>query len=134
LTRQQSRDARLDLARKHLAAEFDAYERAGACFVVTPFLRRDNDPVVVRIDVQPDGQLVITDGGETIDYLRMSAHEVRGSSAFEAQLQSIESSFGVRVEDEEILLETDERGFARALASVARAAQHLSQRLGDRTP
>lgn len=126
MTRQQSRDARLDLARKHLGAGFDAYEQAGACFVVTPYLRRDNDAVVVRIDEQADGRFVVTDGGETVDYLRMSALAVRDNPALQAQLHSIGSSFGVRVEDEEILLETDEGGFAQALETVARAAQHAS--------
>ncbi|MXW34133.1 MAG: DUF1828 domain-containing protein [Chloroflexi bacterium] len=126
MTRQQSRDIRPDLARKHLAAGFDAYEQAGACFVVTPFLRRDNDHVAVRVDEQSDGRFVITDGGETVGYLRMSAHAVRDNPALQAQLHSIESSFGVRVEDEEILLETDESGFAQALATVARAAQQAS--------
>ena len=126
MTTQHSRDVHLALARRHLAAEFDAFEQAGACFVVTPFLRRDNDPVVLRIEEQPDGRLVITDGGETVDYLRLSGHAVRRNAAFRKQLQTIGASLGVRVEDEEILLETDEGGFAEALTAVARAAQHTS--------
>jgi hypothetical protein len=126
VTTQQSRDRRLALARKHIAAEFDTFEQAGACFVATPFLRRDNDPVVLRIEELPDGRLVITDDGETVDYLRLSGHSVRRNSAFQKQLQAVVESLGVRAEDDEILVETDEGGFAEALTAVARAAQHTS--------
>ncbi len=126
MTTQQSRDVRLALARKHIAAEFDTYEEAGACFVATPFLRRDNDAVVLRIEELTDGRLVITDDGETVDYLRLSGYAVRRNAAFQEQLQGIAESLGVRVQDEELLLETDEGGFAEALTAVARAAQHTS--------
>ena len=105
MTTQRSCEARLALAREHLSAEFDAYEQAGACFVVTPFLRHDNDPVILRIDEEDDGRLFITDGGETIDYLRMSGYAVRRNAPFRKQLHAIEQSFGVEIEDEEILLE-----------------------------
>ena len=126
MTTERSYAARLALVRKHLSDEFDAFERSGACFVVTPFLRHDNDPVVLRIDEEGDGRVVITDGGETIDYLRLSGYAVRRNAPFRKQLQVIEQSFGVDVEDEEILLETDERHIGEALATVARAAQHTS--------
>ncbi len=126
MTTQQSRDRRLALARKHIAGEFDTFEEAGACFVATPFLRRDNDPVVLRIEELSDGRLVITDDGETVDYLRLSGHAVRRNTAFQKQLQAVVESLGVRAEDEEILAETDEGGFAEALTAVARAAQHTS--------
>ena len=126
MTTQRSCEARLALAREHLSAEFDAYEQAGACFVVTPFLRHDNDPVILRIDEEDDGRLFITDGGETIDYLRLSGFAVRRNAPFQKQLNAIGKSFGVHVEDEEILLEADEGSFAEALAAVARAAQHTS--------
>ena len=126
MTSEQTREGRLALVRAYLASEFDVYERAGACFVVTPFLRHDNDPVVLRIDEEGDGRLIITDGGETIDYLRLSGYAVRRNAPFRKQLQAIKESFGVQVEEEEILLETDEGSFAEALAAVARAAQHTS--------
>lgn len=126
MTAERSCEARLALARAYLSSEFDAYERAGACFVVTPFLRHDNDPVVLRIDEEDDGRLVITDGGETIDYLRLSGYAVRRNAPFQKQLHAIKESFGVQVEEEEILLETDDDSFAEALAAVARAAQHTS--------
>ncbi len=126
MTSDQSCEARLALVREYLAAEFEAYEQAGACFVVTPFLRHDNDPVVLRIDEGADGRLVVTDGGETIDYLRLSGLAVRRNAPFQQQLNAIGESFGVHIEDEEILLETDEPSFAWTLAAVARAAQHTS--------
>ena len=126
MTSDRSCEARLALAREYLASQFEAYEHAGACFVITPFLRHDNDPVVLRIDEESDGHLIVTDGGETIDYLRLSGFSVRRNAPFQKQLNAIGQSFGVHVEDEEILLETDEGSFAEALAAVARAAQHTS--------
>lgn len=126
MTSDRSCEARLELVRGHLAAEFETYEQAGACFVVTPFLRHDNDPIVLRIDEESDGRLVITDGGDTLDYLRLSGLAVRRNAPFQRQLNAIGKSFGVRIEDEEILLDAEERDFAEALATVARAAQHTS--------
>lgn len=126
MTAARSCDVRLALLREHLSAQFAAYEQAGACFVITPFLRHDNDPVTLRIDEDDSGLLVITDGGETIDYLRLSGYAVRRNAPFRKHMAAIEQSFGVQVKDEEILLQTDEGGVAEALAAVARAAQHTS--------
>ena len=126
MTAERTCDVRLALLREHLSAEFGAYERGGVCFVVTPFLRHDNDPVTLRIDEDKDGRLLITDGGETIDYLRLSGYAVRRNLPFRKHMQAIEQSFGVQIEDEEILLLTEEQGVAEALAAVARAAQHTS--------
>jgi hypothetical protein len=134
MTTERSCEERLALLRAHLAAQFDAYERAGACFVVTPFLRHDNDPVTLRIDEDEDGRLLITDGGETIDYLRLSGYTVRRNAPFRKQMHAIGQSFGVKVEDEEISLEADEHTIADALASVARAAQHASYLIYRRRP
>lgn len=126
MTTERSCEERLALLRARLAAQFDAYEQAGACFVVTPFLRHDNDPVTLRIDEDDARRLLVTDGGETIDYLRLSGYSVRRNAPFRKQMQAIGQSFGVKVEDEEISLEASEHNVADALASVARAAQHAS--------
>ena len=70
--------------------------------------------------------LLITDGGETIDYLRLSGCAVRTSAPFRKRIHAVGASFGVKIEDEEISLEADECDVAEALATVARAAQHMS--------
>ena len=126
MTTERSREARLALLRQHFSAECDAYEHAGASFIVTPLLRQDNDRVTLRIDERDDGRLLVTDGGETIDYLRLSGCAVRTSAAFRKRIQAVGASFGVTIEHEEISLEADERDVAEALATVARAAQHMS--------
>ena len=126
MTTARSCDSRLALARERFSAEFDMYEHAGACFIVTPFLRHDNDPVILRVEETESNGLLVTDGGETIDYLRLSGLTVRGNAAFRKYIERLEKSFGVDVRHEEIFRETSESEFAAALASVARAAQHAS--------
>ena len=126
MTTERSCDARLALLREYFSAECDAYEDAGASFVVTPLLRQDNDRVTLRIDELKGGRVLITDGGETIDYLRLSGCAVRTSAPFRKRIHAVGASFGVKIEDEEISLEADERDIAKALATVARAAQHMS--------
>ena len=122
----RSCDVWLGLAKEHLSAQFEAYEQDGACFVVTPFLRHDNDPITLRISDGADGSVLVTDDGETIDYLRLSGYAVRSNASFKKYMRSIQKSFSVNIEDEEILLEAPNSDFAAALATVARAAQHVS--------
>lgn len=126
MTAERSRDTRLELLQEHFSAECDAYQHAGASFIITPLLRQDNDRVTLRIDERDDGRLLITDGGETIDYLRLSGCAVRTSAPFRKRIHAVGASFGVKIEDEEISLEADECDVAEALATVARAAQHMS--------
>lgn len=122
----RSCDAWLALAREHLSAQFEVYEQGGVCFVVTPFLRHDNDPVTLRIGDGADGSVLVTDDGATVDYLRLSGYAVRRNASFQKYMWNIRQSFGVKIEDEEILLEVPDSDFAMALAAVARAAQHVS--------
>ena len=126
MTAERSRDTRLELLQKHFSAECDAYQHAGASFIITPLLRQDNDRVTLRIDELKGGRVLITDGGETIDYLRLSGCAVRTSAPFRKRIHAVGASFGVKIEDEEISLEADECDVAEALATVARAAQHMS--------
>ena len=126
MTTERSRDTRLELLQEHFSAECDAYQHAGASFIITPLLRQDNDRVTLRIDELKGGRVLITDGGDTIDYLRLSGCAVRTSAPFRKRIHAIGATFGVTIEDEEISLEADERDIAKALATVARAAQHMS--------
>ena len=126
MTAERSRDTRLELLQEHFSAECDAYQHAGASFIITPLLRQDNDRVTLRIDELKGGRVLITDGGETIDYLRLSGCAVRTSAPFRKRIHAVGASFGVKIEDEEISLEADECDVAEALATVARAAQHMS--------
>ena len=126
MTAERSRDTRLELLQEHFSAECDAYQHAGASFIITPLLRQDNDRVTLRIDELRGGRVLITDGGETIDYLRLSGCAVRTSAPFRKRIHAIGATFGVKIEDEEISLEADECDVAEALATVARAAQHMS--------
>ena len=126
MTTERSCDARLALLREHFSAACDAYQHAGASFIITPLLRQDNDRVTLRIDELKGGRVLITDGGETIDYLRLSGCAVRTSAPFRKRIHAVGASFGVKIEDEEISLEADECDVAEALATVARAAQHMS--------
>ena len=126
MTAERSRDTRLELLQEHFSAECDAYQHAGASFIITPLLRQDNDRVTLRIDELKGGRVLITDGGDTIDYLRLSGCAVRTSAPFRKRIHAVGASFGVKIEDEEISLEADECDVAEALATVARAAQHMS--------
>ena len=121
-----SSEARLESVREHTAAEFDSYEVDGVCFIVTPYLRPDNDAVTLRIDELGGGRLIVADCRDTIDYLRMSGYGVRGDAQFQEDLHRLTESLGVRVEHEEIFAETDEARLAETIISVARAAQHVS--------
>ena len=126
MTAERSRDTRLELLQEHFSAACDAYQHAGASFIITPLLRQDNDRVTLRIDELKGGRVLITDGGDTIDYLRLSGCAVRTSAPFRKRIHAVGASFGVKIEDEEISLEADECDVAEALATVARAAQHMS--------
>ena len=122
----QSRDTRLALVKECFTSIMDAYEVEGSCFIVTPLLRPDNDAVTLRIHEDPDGGLLITDDGDALDYLRMSGYQIREDAAFQKELARLTRSFGVRVEHEEIFLETDEARIAETITTVARAVQHVS--------
>jgi len=116
----------VDRVRSAFAAGFVASERGGICFVTTPLLRHDNDAITVRVESGENGPIVVTDGGQSIDYLRHSGFSTRANSSFRRFLQTVEHSFGVRVVDGEILLEATEQDLPVAIEQVARAALHVS--------
>lgn len=116
----------LERVRDLFDGRFALDDSGDSCLITTPYLRHDNDFIVLRLEDDRAGHIVITDAGETVDYLRMSGLAVRGSSSFRQYVQTLETSFGVEVRDEEVMIETTPEGVAAAFEAVARASLDLS--------
>ncbi|MEX2230402.1 MAG: DUF1828 domain-containing protein [Dehalococcoidia bacterium] len=98
----------------------------GACLLVTPYLRHDNDAITLRVLDEGGGRYVVTDGGQSLDYLRMSGFTTRRNPPFQRFLRELPTTFGVDVDREELVAECDEDELSVSIQSVARAALHVS--------
>jgi hypothetical protein len=79
--------------------------------LVTPFLNHRNDMIEIYLK-QSDDQIVISDGGNTINELLLSGVELDRSKKRTEELGSILRSFGIsRNGKNEIFVNTDERKF-----------------------
>lgn len=52
-----------------LQEEFEVSDSRAGCYIVTPFTRPDGEYIEVEVTTEPDGQIRITDMGDTLGYL-----------------------------------------------------------------
>jgi hypothetical protein len=95
------------------------------CFIVTPFLRSDNEAIEIEIIQQPNNYL-LTDGCETIDYLFVNGLSVWRSREIGRMLKHIGERWGINVSHDEISKTTDLENLGSAMYSILGAVQDAS--------
>ena len=86
----------------------------GQTYIHTPYLDVSNDRISIELSEMRDGQLVISDSGNTLTDLWLEGLSVKHGRRAEL-LNGILAGFGVKKEDDHLYLITTPDGFARDL-------------------
>jgi len=99
----------IDQYLKWLKQELIFTELQAACQISTPFLDRHNDAIEIFVE-KKNGVLRLTDDGYTIRDLRSSDMEFTTAKR-KAHLAAVSHGFGVRLDGEEIAVESSVEDF-----------------------
>ena len=108
-------DSYVDWLRQGLAVE----EVGSACELTTPFLDRHNDHLQVYA-IRQNGNIVLTDDGYILSDLRTSGLEV-DTPKRKLVLDSVLNGLGVRMENNQLLVEASAKNLGQRLHSLVQA-------------
>ena len=101
----------------HLEDGFMASASDTGCFILTPFARPDGEFVELAAEIEPNGNVRLSDMGDTLGYLYVNGLTL--SQGVLADIRNIGRRFGVRLEGSELV--------ADPLAQVSEAFHGLMQ-------
>lgn len=102
--------------------------------LVTPFLNHKNDMIELYLKQTPE-KIIITDGGNTLNELRLSGVDLTRSKKRAEELNSILRSFGIsRNEKDEIFVTTDEKKFPEVKHRLIQAVLSIDDMFMLSTP
>lgn len=102
-----------------LREKFKVEDIKGVCEITTPFLDRHNDQLQIYVK-KSDGGLVLTDDGYTISDLRLSGCEFTTEKRRQ-MLHSILNGFGVRLKEDELVIEARPDNFPQKKHNLIQA-------------
>ena len=94
--------------------------------LITPFERPDGDFIELELTSETGGNIDISDGGDTLNFLFASGLDVE-SRLVENTLSTIASSCGVRIEENEICLSVAKDQLGDGLHRLLNAIQTVNQ-------
>lgn len=117
----------VDSALAKLRSDFAVSTEDGGCRVVAPILRRDGDPFEVLVRVEGD-QFVVSDEGDTFDYLQLSGIKTRKNRALERLVSEIRSAHEVTFEQGAVVVRAEDiesvgSAIVRAIAAMSDISQ-----------
>jgi len=108
-------DAYVEWLRKGLSVE----KLEEACELTTPFLDRHNDHLQIYV-IKENGKILLTDDGYILSDLRTSGLDLNTSKR-KAVLQSVLNGFGVRVRNNQLLVEASQKNLGQRLHVLVQA-------------
>jgi hypothetical protein len=113
---------------------FNASDAEGECLVVTPFSRPDGGMVEVEIKALPDGQLQLSDLGESIGYLYVNGLTVNRATLDE--VRRVIRQHGVHLDNayELVVHATSEASAGERLNELIQAALRVTDMIQRRRP
>lgn len=90
--------------------------------VVTPYLYPDNDGISLNVKELPDGNVEVSDGGETLSYLFMHGFDMSLSQRGRALVEDIASGKGVDLKQSELVKTGPKKELGSLVLDVVHAA------------
>jgi len=108
-------DAYIDWLKKGLTVE----QLENACELTTPFLDRHNDHLQIYA-VKRDGKVILSDDGYILSDLRTSGLDLKTPKR-KAVLESVLNGFGIRMENEQLLVDASLQNLGQRLHVLVQA-------------
>lgn len=87
--------------------------------VSTPFVGLFNDNIEIFVKKESDTKILLSDDGETIEYLFLSGVDVLRSQKHKDYMQKVANNFGIKITSEgEIVTESNGADFARKMNNL----------------
>ncbi|MDP2726835.1 MAG: DUF1828 domain-containing protein [Dehalococcoidia bacterium] len=115
-----------------IRGDFSTYDHELGCAIVTPFIRPDGDYVELLAEKRPNGQVILSDMGETFAYLYLSGLSL--SRKLQDDAKRIGGRHGISLNVNELIVETDEDHVGQALHRLLQAVLGVSALIEKRRP
>ncbi|MFP4096769.1 MAG: DUF1828 domain-containing protein [Cyclobacteriaceae bacterium] len=90
--------------------------------LVTPFLNHRNDMIEIYLRQEPDGSILISDAGTTLNELKLSGIDIERSGKRANELETILRSFGItKTEKNELIVKTTTKNFPQVKHRIIQA-------------
>ncbi|MFP4293687.1 MAG: DUF1828 domain-containing protein [Bacteroidota bacterium] len=90
--------------------------------LVTPFLNHRNDMIEIYLRQEPDGSILISDAGITLNELKLSGVDIERSGKRANELETILRSFGItKTEKNELIVKTTTKNFPQVKHRIIQA-------------
>lgn len=89
--------------------------------ISTPFLDRHNDHILLYVKKSENGNLLLTDGGNTINDLSMCGCDIMSSPKRKSILTTILNGYGIKLEKENLCANANYTNFAQKKHSLLQA-------------
>lgn len=116
----------------NLEANFSVEAHPSGCVIVTPFLRPDGDCIEILIEERIDGDLLLTDMGDTLGYLHVNGMLL--SRRLMDDARRISHRFGASINVNEIVLQTEVSGINASLHDLVQASINIAALVEKRRP
>ena len=116
----------------NLRADFDCSPSAEGWFLATPFIRPDGEGVEVEVQVLPDGQISITDMGDTLGYLYVNGLTL--SQALIAAARQIAKTHGVSLQRNQLNVQVSPDSIGAGVHGLIQASLSVTDLIQKRRP
>ena len=110
---------------RQLSNDFEMSQTDNGCFVLTPFLRPDGEAIQLQVETGPDGNVRLSDMGDSLGYLYVNGLTLSNSVMESAQ--RISRGFGVTLSRNELSVESDDQAVGDALHRLIQAALAVTE-------
>ena len=115
-----------------LRADFECSHSAEGWFLTTPFIRPDGEGIEIELQVLPDGDVSITDMGDTLGYLYVNGMTL--SQTLIATARQIAKPHGVSLQRNQLSLLVDQDSIGTGLHNLIQATLSITDLIQKRRP
>ena len=101
-------------------------------FLTTPFVRPDGEGIEIELQVLPDGDISITDMGDTLGYLYVNGMTL--SRTLIATVRQIAKPHGVSLQRNQLSLQVDQDSIGIGLHDLIQATLRITDLIQKRRP
>ena len=122
----------IDAYLAELQTDFDCSQSADGWFLTTPFVRPDGEGIEIELQVLPDGNISITDMGDTLGYLYVNG--ITLSRTLIASVRQMAKPYRVALHRNQLSLQVDQDSVGEGVHDLIQATLRITDLIQKRRP
>ncbi len=115
-----------------LQTDFECSQSADGWFLTTPFVRPDGEGIEIELQVLPEGNINITDMGDTLGYLYVNGLTL--SRTLIASVRQLAKPHGVALQRNQLSLQVDQDSIGMGVHDLIQATLRITDLIQKRRP